>query len=460
MSINYFTANAGKLTAIFFTILQLSGFLLNSAIPALAGIFSLLVIPIRFSYFYRLSDISKNMARYILWFSWDLSLIVLPMFMFDTYASNVFTAMSGQAFLYTPEDISFCIYIGVVTLFLTYFSSVWWVNKETPKFDYFPCTSKTGTWMLVVALLLVHIISLLLVKILGLGSFGESGRLLPFKLTAIINFFASGIDLFVQFCVMDALCKRKVNIIIPIAIILGLGFLGSIVYLSKGKLIMPVAVILVYLIMTKKLSFSLLCTNIALLVCALIIASFVASYRSAKISSAYVGSLFSYGMGYSALSYLHRACSDGLVFMKLHATTTRDELDDLLKYYDYKVAEVMTYGIDKTPVTSMHSSGCATLPGAYMFGYSFLILTVVGISLVLTYVDYGLPRTNGIFASTIMRTFLAFYAGKIFFTCIALEYLTKLINGTYNNALFTILLLLCFVVYLKMFCRKTDLSPT
>ena len=57
-------------------------------------------------------------------------------------------------------------------------------------------------------------------------------------------------------------------------------------------------------------------------------------------------------------------------------------------------------------------------------------------------------------ASTMMRVFFAYYFGKYVLPMMLLEFSTKLYNGVYNSMLYLLLLILCFVFYLRFFCVK------
>lgn len=453
MSFNAIIAKLGTLTAIIFTVLQCIGFLINTRIPMESILIGAAVIPIRLFYLHRMSDISKNMARYVLWFGWDLSLIVIPTLMFDYYTAGTYMNMNGVTFMYNVKDVSFCINIGTYTMILTFLASVWCKNEKTPNFDYFLKTSKTGFYAVIAGLVALNVAALVVVKIFGLGTLGERAVLLPYKLTAITNFFAYGIAPFIQIFILDAMCKRKINILVPIGIIMAISLLAAYVSLSKGALIKPVVVIMVYVIMTKRLSAGLVYFSLALCLIAFVMASFLAAYRDSK-KTIYKETFTSAGMGYSAMQYFHRIFTDGHMFIKLNSIMGQEELFSTLKYYNYDVTAFHTYGIDQTPYHAMHSSGCVTLPGAYMFGYPFYTFIVIFISLFVLYIDYGFPRSKGMLASTMMRVFFAYYFGKYVLPMMLLEFSTKLYNGVYNSMLYLLLLILCFVFYLRFFCVK------
>ena len=363
--------------------------------------------------------------------------------------------MSGEVFLFRIEDVVFCIKIGALTLFFTFISSVWWKNEEVRSCDYFWKLSDQQLYMSIIIIIFVNLSALILAKKLGTGTFGESAIQLPYKMTAIINFFAYGISCFISLFIMDTLCKKSFNVIIPIIILICLGTCESFVSLSKGAIVRQLVLILVYMIITKKLALFSSLSIAAILLFAFILGSYIAGYREAK--TGIYASVDTVEMGYSKLQYIHRIFSDGTTLMKFHSIASKDDLFSMLKACEYNVAHMQTYAIDKTPIGSMHSSGCYTIPGAYAFGYTALIVITVFISLCCSYIDYWFPRSKSILSSTMMIVFSSYYFGKNLFPTQLLEMFTKLYNGIYNNALYMVLLILLFVMYLKFFCVRREI---
>lgn len=452
--VNNFFAQVGLYIAITFTLLQFCGIIVNS-IPSETVFVGLCIVPLRFIYLNRLRDASKNFARIYLWSGWDLSMIVCPTLLYDSYIGILHKRLDGSEIALANADVSFTIFIGVFSLFLLFISSIWWRNDKIPDTDYVPNISRSKVIFWTIALSSVSLVCMTISNIMGLGRLGEQSIYLPYKMTGVVNYFSFGFTWFLNFFILDSFSKKRIPIVFAIGIIILLTFNASLASLSKGQLISPIAGIIIYLIITKKFTvgFSLVMT--LLFISVFIAASFLSAYRD-SLQSIYSKGFGGEGANYSIMNFTHRIFSDGMTFMKFHATASQHDLNELLKNWDYNVSDVHTYAIDgkSLATTSMHSSGCVNLPAAYLFGYPFFVIFTILASLVVSYIDYGLPRSDTIFSSTIFRVYAAYAIARVYIAVNILEIFTRAYNGAFAFILFPIITIMMYTIYLKFFCVK------
>ena len=452
--VNSFFEQVGCYIAIIFTILQFLGFFTNN-IPVEAILVGFCIIPLRLIYLNRLKDASKNFARIYLWSGWDLSMVVCPTIFFDSYAGMVYKKIVGAETAISPTDVSFTIYMGVFSLFLLFISSIWWRNDRTPETDYTPALTREQVIFWSIVLASIAFTSALVSNIMGLGRFGEQSVYLPFKLTGIINYFSFGFTWFLNFFILDAFAKKRISLIFAIGIVILLTFNASAASLSKGQLISPIAGIIIYLIITKKFTVGASMTMALLFAFVFIAASFLSGYRDSR-QHIYTKGFGGEAANYSMMKYTHRIFSDGITFMKFHSNATQQDLHTMLKHWNYNVSDVHTYAIDGKPLesTSTHSTGCVNLPAAYLFGFPFFIIFTMLAGLAASYIDYGLPRSNSIFCSTIFRVYAAYAIARVYIAVTALELFTRAYNGSFAFISFPIITIFFYIIYLKFFCTK------
>ena len=449
----------GILIAIALTAMQLVGYFFNLSIPTETKLLSFIVIPLRWIYLYRMSDVSKNLARCFLWLSWDLSMVSLPVLMFTDYSLNVFTTQTGVAFLYSPEDVSFCINAGSIALAICFFSSVWYKNEKRPDFDYFPNFTKSQ--VLVISIIVTGIIlaGLTLSKFLGIGQLAQASLRLPMKLTGALTYVSQGFFCFFEIFLLDAMRKKGFSLLVPISLIFVISFYTAYVSLSKAALIVPAAVVLVYVVMVNRCSTFRVIILLFVVIFMFIASSFLSAYRDSK-STIYSRGFLHEGANYTFMMYVHRIFSEGNAFMKIHSVSDVNELRKAMTENEFSPRQVMTYLIDKTSVNSMHNSGCTTLAASYMLGYGYMFITVVFLSIASLIIDYVLPKLNGIFASTFFRVFIAFFFSAHLFPKLFWNIIFELKNGYSPDFIFYILNILCCIIYLKIFCeKKTQANP-
>ena len=455
---NTFFEKVGGYIAIVFTLLQVIGFFINS-IPVEAILIGSLIIPLRLFYLKRFEDASKNFARVYLWAGWDLSTVVLPTFMYDSYATMVYKKMVGAEIPISEADVTFTISIGVFALFLCFISSIWWRNEKSSDVEYVSTLTRSQVIFWGVTLSLVSFGATTIANIFSLGVYGESSIYLPFKMTAVINYFAFGFSWFLNFYLLDTFYQKRISIVFPITMIVLMAILSSMASLSKGQLISPIVSIIIYLIISKRFSNAILFSSIALFLGVFVIASFLSGYRDSR-QAIYTKGFGAEAANYSMMKFTHRIFSDGITFMKFHANADSKGLNDMLKQWNYSVSDVHTYSIDGKPqgTLSTHSTGCVNLPAAYLFGYPFFIIFTILASLCASYIDYGLPRSTSIFASTIFRAYAAYAIARVYIAVSALEMLTRAYNWSFSFISFPILTIIIYILYLKFFCAKTQRS--
>ncbi len=447
----------GIITAVILSIMQLTGYVINTGIPTDAFLISLLILPLRWVYLYRMSDISKNFVRFFLWTGWDLSMVAMPILMFNQYSLNIFTAMSGERFLYRPDDVAFCIKTGTYALAVCFFASVWWKNTKEPNFDYFPNLSKGQVIVLTIIGTGVIMSAITVAKLLGIGEFLQASTALPMKLTGVINYLAFGFFTFFELFILDAMLKKGIPFFVPFSIIIVISLFSAFGSLSKGALIVPISMLILYCIMTKRFDVPKAITILGVFVAAFILSSFLSAYRNSRITF-YSKGFGAEGADYSAIMFVHRIFSDGGTIMKIHSVMSLDDIKAHLKDYGYNPKLINTYLIDKTPSSSMHSSGCTTLVGSYMFGYTAMGIITALLSLISAWIDYRLPRAKGILASSAFRTYIVFFFATIFLPKLIINVFMDVFVSAYSpEAIFIVLNVACYFIYSKYFCSKRSI---
>lgn len=448
----------GIITAVILSVMQLAGYVINMGIPTDVFLISLLILPLRWTYLYRMSDISKNFARFYLWAGWDLSMVAMPILMFNEYSLNIFTSMSGERFLYRPDDVAFCIKTGALALSICFFTSVWWKNTKEPNFDYFPNLSKGQVIVFTIIGTGVITSAITVAKLLGIGEFGQASIALPMKLTGVITYLAFGFFGFFELFVLDAMLKKGIPFIVPFSIIIVISLFSAFASLSKSALISPVSLLILYCIITKRFDAPKMVFIVAAFLAAFVLSSFLSAYRNSR-STIYSKGFGAEGADYSAIMFVHRIFSDGGTIMKIHSVMSLDDIKSNLQDYGYNPRLINTYLIDKTPSSSMHSSGCTTLAGSYMFGYTVMGIIVAFLSLVSVWIDYRLPRAKGILAASAFRTYIIFFFATLFLPKLIINVFMDVFVSAYSpEAIFMILTLLCYIIYVKLCCQKAQIS--
>ncbi len=444
----------GIITAVLLSILQFVGYFINTNIPIETLIISFFAFPLRWSYLTKMSDISKNFTRYFFWLSWDLAMIALPIFSFDAYASTVFSAIDGSStYIYNTSDVSFCIFMGISALVLFFLSSIWWVNKTEQNMDYFPTLSKQQVVMASIMITIVIFVGSSFSKFFNIGTWGGIGAVyLPFKLAGIINYFTYGFLGFAELFLLDAMLKKGFNLWVPTIFIVLISICITYVTLSKGNLIVPVSLMLMYLIYTKRINVKNATAMGLLLLIAFVTASFLSAYRSSR-SEIHTKGFGAEGASYSAMMFTHRIFSEGITLMKFHAVMPHSELQEELKNCNYNPNTLQTVVIDRTPETINSSSGCTPLAGGYAFGYWGFALVSIIFGLGSTFIDYIMPKAKGILSAPALRVYVAFFWC---FTCRALliNIIAMFFAGQLTQVLFFLFTLFFYVIYLKWYCKK------
>ena len=255
-----------------------------SKIDFLALLLSGVIFVLRIIYLNRFNDFSLNAARPILWISWDISMIVMPVLLFNIYSDSIYP---NAQLVITPKDINFSILIGVMVLTIHFFASYFYKNDKYSNTDYYPSISEMMFWILAVMGATLWFCALVAAKYFGTGTFNMEGNLLPYKMSGIINFFAYYFPSFYVLFLLDGVLKFKRNIFLALIPILGLSALTAYVSLSKAAIIRPVVMIALYIVLSRRMTFWFAITGVTLLFFAFLSGSYIASFRDSLNSIRY-----------------------------------------------------------------------------------------------------------------------------------------------------------------------------
>ncbi|CDE84363.1 unknown [Coraliomargarita sp. CAG:312] len=451
---SFLVRNAGIFVLTVFAVAHAAGVIINfSKIDFLALLLSGVIFVLRIIYLNRFKDFSLNAARPILWISWDISMIVMPVLLFNIYSDSIYP---NAQLVITPKDINFSILIGVMVLTIHFFASYFYKNDKYSNTDYYPSISEMMFWILAVMGATLWFCALVAAKYFGTGTLSMEGNLLPYKMSGVINFFAYYFPSFYVLFLLDGVLKFKRNIFLALIPILCLSALTAYVSLSKAAVIAPMVMIGLYIVLSRRMTFGVAIMGGILLFLAFLSGSYISSFRESLHTIRYK-TWNEMTADYGALDYLHRVFRDGTLFQKFHAYSDTVDLSQELESYGNNPSDLHTYGIDKTPLNSMHSSGCSTLVSVYCFGLQYVPVAVVIMSLVTLFIDYGLPRSKWIFSSLLFRTYITFYVCLMMFNLSMVQFLSPIFFGSGNvitGVLIPLAILFAYVIYIAFFCRK------
>lgn len=451
---SFLIENAGKITAIVFTLIQLTGIRFAGYMDGPALLCAFIIIPLRFLFLYRYANFWLNPSRFLLWVGWDLSTQVLTMGFYDMYLDLEF--MSAKLFV-IEEDINFTIKIGALALFLHFMISFWSKNEKEPEDKYRPSMATPTFAVIAAGMFCVIMGALVLANVFHTAELGATVTRLPFKLTGLINYFALYFPFFYFIMIMDFCLKRKINIILPIIVVLIITAAQFYVSLSKGSIVVGFLLVLFYVALARRLTNGLLGTFAILLLMAFVAGSFMNSYRGSKrgIRALEINELEA---SYSAWGFVHRIFREGVLLQKFHSFSQGKSLREELDAAGKDPVMMHTYFIDRTPPGMVHSSGCTPLAGLYAFGTPYYILGASFLSLLALLSDKLLPKLKGPMSSPLFRAYFVYYFSlfvaymsffQFLYACIKFE-------GMVVNLFFPMSIFVWIILYLKFYNKRVE----